>query len=258
MRKLRLCSLLLALACAVGCGAPVQGLYKSPSFTKPNVLGSGMAVVGVERSSAPLPAGEVSLYSNILMGQVQNKWSKLSLTPADVVKGNLGPGAYQELMAAYAQSGVLSSQDLARLKNAVGGARYALFARIEQDLLNHDIRNTNNPPPSHYDQKTGKWVTEGQGSYVSTYTTTRTVGVSFAVYDLETAGLAWSGSISESVPTSNNYSTPYNTNDTGWQNLANGIVSGLVQGQRSYPSPATVQAVLENGFYDFAHKMFDK
>jgi len=248
---------LFSLALLSACTTPVIGLLKDPGFTYPAILSGHMAIGGVTSSLEPLDSWERSLYGRILLDRLQKKRQDYSVLSSERVARAMGVDAHNEMLDQYRESGAVPDVFLKKIDQNIKDARYVIFARIEGDDVERNIEEEIERFVTKRD-KDGKPLEE-TSRVKEKYVTTRTVSVSFAVYDLESDTPAWSGVIIEGASRTNVYSdsndSQDNSNDSFWRQLFKSMLLKAPSRHRYHPNPATLREVLIKVFSGFAGNM---
>jgi hypothetical protein len=162
---------------------PDLQLAQDPSFT-PTTLRQGQIVVAgvtlkagneVERASVRNP------FAGLLASALEVELHGMRVMPVDVARSRLGRIRHARLLADLEETGRISTAAIAQLDSTIGAeVHYAVVARIDSDLVERD-ESTTTPNYAAEDYEEG----DPQRS------TTRTVNVSFLVYELSSGRVMW-------------------------------------------------------------------
>ena len=171
----------LCVIVAAGCGGTTKviGLWSDPSFTYQSLSTGRIAVGGVTSLVGQNDPATQHQRTSLLRERILKERPDIGVRPVEVIIHALGGrDAYMYLVADYRLSGEIAETWLEQLSRAAD-VQYAIFARIER-----------------YETEKEK-VTERDTSdvEVTTFRISRSVGISFHIYDLTTGVSVWSGYI---------------------------------------------------------------
>lgn len=178
----RVLLLTLCVTVAGGCGTKVIGLRSDPSFTYQTLSSGGITVGGVTSLVGADDLATQQQMANQLRVSILKERSDIAVQPGAELLRALGEEAYDDLLWSYRLSGEIAETWLEQLwLAAAGDVRYVIFARIERDETVRDR----------------VVARDSSDVEVTTFNISRSVGISFLVYDLTLANGAsvWSGSI---------------------------------------------------------------
>lgn len=162
-----------------GCGgAKVVHVESDPAFTYEATSSSVLTVVGVVAAVGDDEYQEEIRNSlpRLLSERIAKKREDLTTMDPGRVEQRLGQERYQELLDRYELTGQLDTNSVVALFDATRGlVRYVVLARIEVDSI-------------------ARTISEDEIS--TDYKTLRFVQINFQVYDIETAPMVFTGTIS--------------------------------------------------------------
>ncbi len=286
-RAYRLLLWALFVIVAGGC-ATVKRLRIDPSFTYQSLSTGGVVVGGV--TSLVGEGGVTQVWmTNLLRRSIIEERPDIVVQPFVVFRRALGQVAYRELLAYYRFTGEISGRPqgyqarritgivgcrdalyhagaadyddichldrsthlvrshqqaetwLEQLSRAAGGdVQYAIFARIERDKIeNREIHCEPSFEPPECDVD------------MTTFVTSRSVRISFHIYDLTLGISVWSGSIAKTEKKEEEKEFRHS------EDLFTTLVEGLLglNPQPGYPSPPRLSELLSQVFEVFAHNL---
>lgn len=222
----------LCVTVAGGCGTNVIGLRSDPSFTYQTLSAGGIAVGGVtDRVGEGDPFTQHRMTS-LLRERILKERPDIGVRPVEVIIHALGHLAYGELLADYRLRGEITETWLERLSRAAADVQYAIFARIER-----------------YETEKEKVVTRDTSDVKwTTFKISRTVGISFHIYDLTTGVSVWSGYIYKTEEKSRVHRERGNI-------LTSVVESFLGLNPSGYPSPPKFSKLSSEVFEGFADNL---
>lgn len=232
-----------ALSALTGCAPPprlpdpVLGLRLDSTFTYQSLNAWRIAVGGltsIADDTAQPPS--TRLWSEMLLiNSIRAAYPGIQVASAGAVAAEFGEKAHGELLDRYRRVGELDSASLHEMSARFPNLRYAVFARIDADVI--DSAQTRTVDSDSLEQ--------------TLFSTRRTLTVGFHVYDLSVARSVWSGQIKQRA-------RAYNTYDDGIGGGVVGAVIGLVNAiveKREYPPPPEEPVVLGPIFDVFAKNL---
>lgn len=189
--------LLLSLA---GCATTIRDLRHDPSFTLDSIKTSGLYVGGVVSAVTDLNPGEVTTFSSILRSGFLDERKDIYVHDPASVTSAIGIERRSALLTEYKNAGMVSVRWLGEIGSKIPGARYVVFARIEEDALTKERHKEN---LYHEKDKDKKKVI---GLKIKSEATRR-MGVSLAIYDITAGASVWGGSVEKSRSDNRQYET---------------------------------------------------
>ncbi len=219
----------LCVIVAGGCGGTTKviGLWSDPSFTYQSLSTGRIAVGGVTSLVGKNDRATQYQMTSLLRERILKERPDIGVRPVEVIIHALGGDAYLYLVADYRLRGEITETWLERLSRAAGDVQYAIFARIES-------------------YETERFETDESES--TTFKISRTVGMSFHIYDLAMGVSVWSAYIVRTWDEKNEYREQHNL---FWR-----IVEGLLGlNQPEYPSPPEFSELSRKVFEVFADNL---
>ncbi len=219
----------LCVIVAGGCAGTTKviGLQSDPSFTYQSLSTGRIAVGGVTSLVGKNDRATQYQMTSLLRERILKERPDIGVRPVEVIIHALGGDAYMYLVADYRLRGEITETWLERLSRATGDVQYAIFARIER-----------------YETKRS----ETDGSESTTFKISRTVGISFHIYDLTTGVSVWSGYIDKTEEKSRVH------RERG--NILTSVVESLLGLNPSgYPSPPKFSKLSSEVFEGFADNL---
>ncbi len=219
----------LCVIVAGGCAGTTKviGLQSDPSFTYQSLSTGRIAVGGVTSLVGEDDRATRYQMTRLLRERILKERPDIGVRPVEVIIHALGGDAYMYLVADYRLRGEITETWLERLSRATGDVQYAIFARIER-------------------YETERFETDGLES--TTFKISRTVGMSFHIYDLTMGVSVWSAYIVRTWDEKNEYREQHNL---FWR-----IVEGLLGlNQPEYPSPPEFSELSRKVFEVFADNL---
>jgi hypothetical protein len=188
-RSCPLAALLTALVLLYSCGPKVTQLKADPSFNYGNLTTGRIGIGGVTSlvETYEVPTIMREELSRLLQLCIMDKREDLEVQPAGTISLAMGEVRYHDILDRYSKAKELRPKVLSEIDSLTQDAvRYLVFARIEEDVIERD--------------RSG----EHEENYTEvTCTTTRSVMVSFKIYDLQKRSCAWSGLVSGDISNEN-------------------------------------------------------
>lgn len=212
----------------------VAGLEHDPSFDYENMALGGIAVAGVASGADTLEAIVLQhALTALLEVRMREERPDVSVLSAVVVVESLGQEGYVELMEEFARSGEIDSATLVSVSQVVPDAQYAVFARVEEDVINEDESTSSND-----EEDCEEWVE---------MFTRREVTISFKVFDLTTGISVWSGWIGNSEKNEEEHCAP-DFGGSFWEILAAEVVDEIVYDHPPAPELTEVSGKIFEAF----------
>ena len=225
----------LCVTVAGGCGTKVIGLRSDPSFTYQTLSAGGIAVGGVTSRIGEDDPFTQHRMTSLLRVSILKERPDIAVQPVAVLPRALGQVAYGELLADYRLSGEIAETWLEQLSSAAGDVQYAIFARIEYD-----------------DTEKVKVIERDTSDVeVTTFKISRSVGISFHIYDLTTGVSVWSGIIAKTEEKSKVYREQSGI-------LASVVEAVLGVNQPEYPSLPEFSKLSREVFEGFADNLSER
>ena len=125
-----------------GCATTIVGLQHDPSFTYEALTASKMTVGGVTSTVHDFNEMDVNRASSILRNEFADTRPEFRIEPQGMVLNAMGRESYFRMLSDYNRTGVQSPGWLRELGSALGDSRYAVFARIEDNLVSGKRRRS--------------------------------------------------------------------------------------------------------------------
>ncbi|MEM7294010.1 MAG: hypothetical protein AAF420_11535 [Pseudomonadota bacterium] len=227
-----------------GCAAHVEGLLVDEQFSHQSVVQGRLAIGGVVSVDGNLTGPLRNRYAGMFLREIRKERSTYPLISAGQVELKVG-SEYPIALDDYRYINTLSAHNLGLFRNAVIGARYILFSRIEGTTVQE----------SREDEEIIKQDDLGNiiEEYVQvTLTRTRRVTAVVNIFDLETGASVWSGELSQRRSNNNEYRIDKDERFEGA--LISAVINTLLFGDtgREYPDPPEFDEVLKAVFHGFA------
>ncbi len=159
----------------------VAGLEHDPSFDHSSLTSGGIAVAGFASSVDTLAAIDSQhTLATLLEAEIPLERPDVAVLSAAAVVESLGGEAYSDLMEEFARSGEIDSATLKSISRMLPDARYAVFARLEEDVIS-DSESSLPPNEGEDCRERVKMSTE------------REVTIGLKVYDLSAGIPVWRG-----------------------------------------------------------------
>ncbi len=227
----------------VSCATKIKGLQHDPSFNYGSIVDSNMVVVGVTSDLYPLKINDITAFSRILQRSFLEQRKMYRIADAGVVIKSLGKKKYLAMLKEFNDFGVLDKKWLSRIKSKLKDTKYAVIARIEEDVVKKKRSRKR-----EYDKDDKKKVV---GEKI-TSAVSRSMTVQLNIYDLETFDMVWGGAVSKVGSNSH----VYNINDKADKVVA--IIGQILdREEKLYPYPAipSQKKVLRRIFYGFGENL---
>jgi hypothetical protein len=231
-----------------GCVAPIKGLYQDSSFTYPNIQASGIAVAGVTSSVNKLSTATQVTYGNLVYDSLIDHLPGVAITTPGNFASQYGKNACAKLMSSYTTYRTINNDVLQAVHIKLAKSRYLVIANIDSNKVANGRE---------------EWADVNRRENIS-YTTKRSIQVTLQVYDLLSASMVWSGSITDGVTNSNDYEVPGLAGDSfhhhNHRNAGKAIIRDvvstastlLVDTEAKNPAAPTTSAVLKKIFDNYA------
>ncbi len=227
----------LCVIVAAGCGGTTKviGLWSDPSFTYQSLSTGRIAVGGVTSLVGKNDRATQYQMTRLLRERILKERPDIGVRPVEVIIHALGGDAYMYLVADYRLRGEITETWLERLSRAAGDVQYAIFARIER----YETERFETDEWAERDDGIEEWTT---------FEISRTVGMSFHIYDLTMGVSVWSAYIVRTWDEKNEYREQHNL---FWR-----IVESLLGlNQPEYPSPPEFSELSRKVFEVFADNL---
>ncbi len=219
----------LCVIVAGGCGGTTKviGLWSDPSFTYQSLSTGRIAVGGVTSLVGENDPATQHQMTSLLRERILKERPDIGVRPVEVIIHALGGDAYMYLVADYRLRGEITETWLERLSRATGDVQYAIFARIER----YEIKRS-----------------ETDDLESTTFKISRTVGMSFHIYDLTMGVSVWSAYIVRTEDEQNQYQEK--------DGLLGNIIDAILGfNQAKYPSPPEFSELSRKVFEVFADNL---
>ena len=211
----------------------VAGLEHDPSFDHSSLTSGGIAVAGFASSVDTLAAIDSQrTLATLLEAEIRLERPDVAVLSAAAVVESLGGEAYGDLMEEFARSGEIDSATLKSISRMLPDARYAVFARLEEDVISES--ESSRPPENDCDERV-KWSTE------------REVTIGLKVYDLSAGIPVWRGWISHSEEESEEHCV-IDVGSSFWEQLAGDLVDSVIYKYPPAPELAEVSGKIFEAF----------
>jgi len=246
--------MLVSMLVLAGCKTPVVGMQQHVSFTYDNVMQGQLVVGGVVSTVGELTDIERIRYSDILFREFIDEHKGIQLIRAGSLVKAMGAARYQQWLDNYMLTGVLDKRDTALIRQSFPHARYLILSRIElHDVTQSHSETETDVADSEEDRKKGEF--EFVRVDVS-LNTSRQMGASLAVYDLQQGLLAWSGYISDTDTNANSSSRTFDKHNRWREELADAFIHALIDDDaNSYPAAPPSESLLAGIYAGFAENM---
>lgn len=237
----------LLLVSVSGCATTIRGLKHDPSFTFDSVKVSGLHVGGVVSATTELTPSEITTFSSVLRSGFLDERKDIYVHDPASFTSAIGIARRAALLAEYKNAGVVSTRLLEEIGSKIPGARYAIFARIEEDTVSKERRKEDVYHEKDKDKK--KLV----GQKIRTEATRRMI-VSLSIYDITAGAVVWGGSVEKSRSDSRQYETRLDDNTAILLNTLNRVLN---EEDKIYPYPPypAQRDVLASIFMGFAENL---
>lgn len=245
--RLQVSSILLVAAALSfsSCATRIQGLTKSADFTYPNVKSGKLVVGGVTSVNGDVDYRKGMSLSNALKTQIVEEREDLSVTHAGMVAKSLGKEAYASILSSIENEGSLSSAQVEMLSAKIQGRRFLVFSKIENDQTNQNRRQI--------DKTDSNGNATGESEMVSS--TSRSVDVSFLVYDLMKKEIAWSGTVNKRDTKESKFSVKKDSGLVSLVKAIKGTEERSTEDLYPYPEAPGQQPLLVRAFRGFAENL---
>ena len=234
----------LALGIAVsGCGPHVTyDRGKAPEFDFRSLVQGGIAVLGATttRGTWDERVEEREALTHSFEDALLRERKDLKVLRVSEIRTGMGEVPFEDLLDGWDRYAELSTEELAALDSLIGArCRYVALGRIEDAEVSNDETED----------------TSGERAK-TTLRTTRTVRISFRVYDLQTARSAWNPTLTGS---DDNEETIEEDEDEG--GLLDALISGLVEGllglggDPEYPEAPSTDRIAAKVFIRFVKEL---
>jgi hypothetical protein len=231
---------------ASACATRVAGLKQSDTFKFPAIMSGKIAIGGVTSVMEELPESRRNSLGNLLRTRLIEERKEFPVIPPGALASKLGPSKYNELLNDYKNTGLLTENWFKIIKEKLNGNRYVAFARIENEDVNRDRRETDRI------NDRGQTI-PGEGTV--TTIASRTITASLSIYDLQLGEVAWSGEVTKSLRNSKDYEKE---REIGLVSVIKAIKGSDNQSDESkypYPNTPDTNRVLAAVFAGFAENM---
>jgi len=252
MKKLLI--IVAALCLLSACKTQVIGLQQHASFDYQATTQHQFVIAGVVSTVEPLDSLTRVRFGDLLGRTFHQMKPHMTMISSGHVIKAIGQQSFSRLLDEYRLTGVLNVQDVDGLHSAFPTARYVMLCRIEKDQLEQSYDETETDvADSEEDRKKGEY--EYLRIDVSLITS-RDMGATLLIYDLNNNLLVWSGYVQKSDSNSTDSSQTFSKDKRWHEEWVDSFVSGLLSlDNDNYPQPPTQQDVLEDIFIGFAENM---
>lgn len=246
MSKLALAFVLLLFSLA-GCATTIKDLKQDPSFTFDSIKVSGLHVGGVVSAVTELSQSEVTTFSSVLRSGFLDERKDIYVHDPASITSAIGIERRSALLAEYRNAGMVSARWLGEIGSKIPGARYVVFARIEDDAATKERLKED----LYHDKDKDKKRVIGQRIKAEA---TRRMSVSLAIYDITAGAFVWGGSVEKSRSDSRQYDTRLDDNAAILLNTINRVLN---EEDKIYPYPPipAQRDVLTTIFRGFAENL---
>lgn len=241
--------LLAALLCLLpACKTPVTGLQQHASFTYEATTEHRFLIGGVVSSYKKLDAIKQIRFADLLARTMQTELPHIRIVPSGAVLKAVGQQRFDALLDAYRLTGVITPRDVTELQMAFPDGRYLILCNIEQDQIDQEQNETETEvADSEEDRQQRNFeLIRVDLSLI----TSREMGASFLIYDLQDHQVMWSGFIRKTISRSSDSSRTFRKTFR-WHD---GFLDDLTV-ERNYPAAATQADLLEEIFNGFTENM---
>ena len=190
----------LLLFSLAGCATTIKDLKQDPSFTFDSIKTSGLHVGGVVSAVTELSQSEVTTFSSVLRSGFLDERKDVYVHDPGSVTSAIGIERRSALLAEYRNSGIVSTRWLGEIGSKIPGARYVVFARIDEDIVTKERHKEN----LYHDKDKDKKKVIGQRIKAEA---TRRMNATLAIYDITVGAFVWGGSVEKSKSDGRQYDT---------------------------------------------------
>jgi len=240
-----------ALALTSGCSeATVVHVHGDASFDYSNAASGEVGIAGFT-SSVGSAEDRDALERNLpplLAQSIQEQWPDIKILSPERIRNALGPEVYRAMFDSYADTGALDELDLEELSYTLEDlVQYVVVGLVEYDEISQSSS-----------------VNEDSTEIRTTYNTSRSIGVSLKVYDLQKDEMVFCITL-ENGKTNSRYDTDEILGSTD-ESFIEGCVSSCItdiiddimsdeSDGGSYPVPPSDEEITKDVFKKFAESL---
>ena len=250
----KLIVILVSMFVLVACKTPVVGMQQHASFTYETVMQGQVVIGGVVSNVDELTDLDRLRYSDIQSRAFIDEHQGIKIVRVGQLLQAMGAEPYHKWLDRFMVTGVITNSDADIVHQLFPHARYLILSRIESHNISEKHSETETDvADSEEDREKGEF--EFVRVDVS-LTTSRQMGVTMMVYDMDQQLLVWSGYISKTESDSNSSSRTFDKHKRWSEELVAAFIDGLIQpDSNSYPAAPPEAEVLEAIFEGFAENM---
>lgn len=236
----------------------IMAFHKDKSFVRAQLVESILGICGIISIDHQFDKGECENLAKLLHEVLREKRGDLVIAPVQQVVGTTGKTNYDEIMSEYKEYPTSVLKSLQKIAFVENDFRYLLLGSIDLNEIREDQYKEVRPKvvsntTLNIDVKIDEEETLEE-EILSVFKTTRTIRISFHVYDLRNAFLVWSCTIEDSG--SNSRSIVLNKKGGVVKEFAQSLSLGVIQGfygpiiQPKAPDSETLIKRVFNAFAD--------
>lgn len=239
----------------------ITAYQKDKSFVHAQLVAGALGICGIISIDQQFDKGECETFAELLHEVLRKTRENLAVAPVQQVVGSIGNPIYDEIMSEYKMYPASVLKSLQKIAFAENDFRYLLLVSIDLNEIRKDQykeirpKEVSNTPLIDMDLNMDE-EEEIEEETLSVFKTTRTIKISFHIYDLRNAFLVWrctfedSGSNSRSIV----------LDDTGGvvkeitRPLSLGVMQGFY-GSALQPEAPKFETLLKRVFFSFADQL---
>lgn len=205
-----------------------------------SLAGGGLAVLGVWHGTADEESSVSDRLAALAWSSVLRQWPDLDVLPPFSVARHLGPDRYPAVVRGLAEASSPDPDDVREVARALGGRRYLLVARVEQD----EVRRA-------ADRGAATVVCDGDAGDRERYSAERSVAVRVLIRDVDAGRVVWSRNATRAAAVSN---LRLKACDPLWVDLLELLLSEE-EARPGFPAPPNRWQIFEEVFAELSRTL---
>jgi len=250
-------TLLILILLLVGCKTEVVGLQQDQSFTYDSALQGAFVAAAVTSLADDLNDRQRMLYSEILAREFVDERPEFTLFRSGVLISSYSLQQYRAWLNNYQLSGEIADTFANAIRKTYPHARFVILCRIEENrVAQHHSETETDVADSEEDRKKGEF------EFVQvdvTLTTSRQVGATLSIFELQQNKVVWSGYVAKSEANSSSSSRTFDKHNRWREEFVDSFIDALIGvDNQGYPQAPAFEKVLASVFEGFAENMPEK
>ena len=256
------CTFILAFL-FLGCSSHdphIMAFHKDRSFVRAQLVEDMLGICGIISIDPQFDEVKCKNFANLLHEVLREKRGDLVIAPVRQIVGLIGKTTHNEIMSEYKEYPTPLLKSLKKIAFVENDFRYLLLGSIDLNKTREDqfkevrLKDVSDTT-LNADLKIDEQETLEE-EILSVFKTTRTIRVSFLIYDLRTACLVWSCTLEDNG--SNRRSIVLNKKDGVVKEFAQSLTLGVIQGFYGpliQPTAPKFETLLKRVFRAFADRL---